>query len=110
MELESFELSGAYGTTGSSHRRQVGRGMNEDQSVNQYVPASLNGTIFYATVYSRDQPPGLCTPAGSILDLRRPMKKFRRNQWLECVKLGLSLCQIRSIGNKYRLTVDVVGK
>ena len=72
LELESFELCRPPITTGSSHRRRLGRGLNDDQPINGYVQ--------YATMRKRDQIPMLCTPSDSIEDLRWPKKKDRRNQ------------------------------
>ncbi len=78
LEHESFELWRASNITGSSHRRSLGRGLNNDQPVDGHVPRSLNDAILYATVHKRDQVPRLCTPSGSVQDLRRPKKKVRR--------------------------------
>ncbi len=79
LELELLELCRASNITGSSHPKSVGRGLNNDQPVDGHVPRSLNDAILYETVHNRDQVPRLCTPSGSIQDLRNPKKKVRRN-------------------------------
>ena len=80
LELESLELCCASNITGSSDRRNVGRGLNNDQHFDRHVPRALNYAILYATVHTRDQVSRLCTPSDSIEDLRRLKKKVRCNQ------------------------------
>ncbi len=80
LELESLELCRASNITGSSHRRSVGRSLNDDQLVDGHVPRSRNDAILGATVHMRDQLHRLFTPFGFIHDLRCPEKKARLNQ------------------------------